>query len=360
MLKVLLRHGASYTREQSEKLLSIARTYSDEELMTLLLQDSGKTPPSFPVWDQDVIRLIMHAGTNGSATLYSLPLDFEDLLFVAVVCGDEKVARLCLESRASENTDGRPAPTYTLLRGQMKRVRQMVASGAEPHVVGPILPRLFRDIFLPSNASIRKAILELEVSDLTLQTSERTPLIFALLQGVAELVLQLLDAGASPNATDSFGSSALHIAAEYNQAFILKLLLKRMETDVNIRNANIQTPLHVAAACGNSVVVGRLLKHPRVQINAQDWSGETALAAAARSGKHLVVRSLLECPNISIMLAKITGRTALDKAKGAGSTEIAAEIEAFIAASGRRGKQKVSSRNLCRVRMQPEYVALKG
>ena len=171
---------------------------------------------------------------------------------------------------------------------------------------------------------------------------QKTPLLFAVGAGCAEVVCALLRAGADVNATDEKGWSALckacsdskapqdvvkallekgahvdhkagdgraplHLAAKHNLADITGVLLRA--------NANVEvclghtgaTPLIVAAECGHVEVVRALLPaaddatFPKANVNACDAGGYTALAKAVRMRQHTsngdmqVVEHLLGC-----------------------------------------------------------------
>jgi len=87
------------------------------------------------------------------------------------------------------------------------------------------------------------------------------------------------------------GNTALHWAAACNHPEIVDLLLK-MEADINVRNANKQTPLILACKEENMIVIQYLLGlHANVDI--ADQKGRTALHYAAWTGNSRVVKMLI-------------------------------------------------------------------
>lgn len=73
-----------------------------------------------------------------------------------------------------------------------------------------------------------------------------------------QVVLLLLEAGASPNAVDNSGLSVLMMACGRNNEAILEQLIKA-GADINFRSAET-TPLHEAAGCNFTEAIQRLLK----------------------------------------------------------------------------------------------------
>jgi ankyrin repeat protein len=100
----------------------------------------------------------------------------------------------------------------------------------------------------------------------------------------------LLDAGADPNAKDSFGATALVWAA--GDAAKAKLLVER-GADVNAQTAQGRTPLIVAAAHDGNARTARLLLDKGADINAADATGDTAMTVAAAADDLETVKLLL-------------------------------------------------------------------
>lgn len=94
---------------------------------------------------------------------------------------------------------------------------------------------------------------------------EFTPLILAASAGREKVVKLLLNEGASVNAHNSGGHSALQYAASKNWKSIVVALLER-DANVNIADKRGATPLHRAASKGNIEIVRLLLEEDNVGI----------------------------------------------------------------------------------------------
>ena len=113
-----------------------------------------------------------------------------------------------------------------------------------------------------------------------------TPLHYAALQGHADVVTALLEAGASVDAVDKQGDTPLHYAAGQGHADVARALL---EAGASVRAANQQrkTPLHLAADRGHAEVSTALLNAARLRRLALsgDGSGPSdASSAGVRAG----------------------------------------------------------------------------
>jgi len=109
--------------------------------------------------------------------------------------------------------------------------------------------------------------------------------------GDAERVAMLLKGGADAGAADTWGCTALHIAADNGSLDAAKVLLDH-GADVDVREAWEETPLHVAARSGN-VGMCQLLLGRGAAVNAMDLDGQTPLITAARAGHSAICDLLL-------------------------------------------------------------------
>ena len=120
----------------------------------------------------------------------------------------------------------------------------------------------------------------------------------ALLQAAAkgheEIVRDLLEVpGCNVNLVDRVGISALGIAAGIGNLGMVEMLLSRV--DINV---NLGAPLKHAASNGHLPVIYRLMQVSAINVNTVDSSGWPALAAAAINGHADIVKLLLRDPAI--------------------------------------------------------------
>lgn len=114
------------------------------------------------------------------------------------------------------------------------------------------------------------------------------------------------------NAQDNRGNTALILAAQENQAHIIKLLLHNTNTAVN---TNIQdnygdTALFKAIEEGHNDCARLLLEVPDIDINIQNINGHTALLKAAFHGNEYIIKLLLQVPKLNLMAQDKLGHTA--------------------------------------------------
>ena len=105
--------------------------------------------------------------------------------------------------------------------------------------------------------------------------------------GDVNLVKELLEKGANPNAKDRFNQTPLHFAARHGHVEVVKLLLE-YKADPNAKDKDSVTPLHAAASNGRVDVVKLLLEYgadPKVE----DKDGDTPLDLARKRGHREVV-----------------------------------------------------------------------
>lgn len=134
-------------------------------------------------------------------------------------------------------------------------------------------------------------------------------------------VRSLLSAKADVNAADTDGSTALHWAAQREQAEIVDLLLAA-GADVSASSRYNVTPLSLAAMSGNSAIVERLLK-AGADANAASAEGQTALMTAALNGKTDAIRVLLSHGAEVNASEPLRGQTALMWAAAEGNADAA-------------------------------------
>ena len=132
-----------------------------------------------------------------------------------------------------------------------------------------------------------------------------SPLISAATDGNAELVLNLLRAGADPDYEDSDGYSALAWAVFVGH---LPIVLALLEHGCQTRCPN-SSLLMWAVCSSNSGVVQALLEAGQFVHGTNTW-GDTALMWAAREGDSQMIGALLEAGS-PIDVQNMYGHTAL-------------------------------------------------
>jgi hypothetical protein len=104
-----------------------------------------------------------------------------------------------------------------------------------------------------------------------------TLLMVATKMGALNSMRALLDFGADPNAIDNEGGTAMYLAAEYDNAKAIALLVARKAEVDPVMSETKMTPLHAAAAAGNIAAASALIR-AGADRNARLRSGYTPLA----------------------------------------------------------------------------------
>ena len=143
----------------------------------------------------------------------------------------------------------------------------------------------------------------------------------------------------SPERTvsSSVGKTALHLAAERNQAGVIHVLLQWM-SNFNSKDGQGRTALHSAVALDHIEVVQEMLgastdggsvhlPGAAVDINVQDELGQSALHIAAVRGYLRMVELLLQTHQVDIDLKDHEGHSALHRAASGGWYDV---VEALL------------------------------
>ena len=141
-------------------------------------------------------------------------------------------------------------------------------------------------------------------------------------------IAALRGTGIDANLKDAVGRSPLRIAAERGDINVVTFLIEN-GADVNVTDANGNTPLiFIINKTGNFGITRRLLEKGAA-VNLQNRSGETALMYAAWRGYASIVRLLLE-NRADVTLKNRQGSTALTLAESKGHLEIVRMLKAAM------------------------------
>ena len=122
-------------------------------------------------------------------------------------------------------------------------------------------------------------------------------------RGEIELVEKLLNAGANPNATNSYGYAPLHVAAFAGQTVIVESLLnaganpnvvpsEASDSGKTLKYCAGMTPMHFAAHAGHAEIVDALIA-AGAEVDVADAAGVTPMYWAEKAGHVDTVVSLL-------------------------------------------------------------------
>jgi len=115
----------------------------------------------------------------------------------------------------------------------------------------------------------------------------------------------------------------LGICIEHGHYSLIVLLLQKYDVDVNlVAPKDGTTALHLACELGDCFVVGQLLTHDGVVVNSKNSSGTTALYLACKLGHSLVVQRLLTHDGVDVNSPDLAGRTPLYVACQNGHLEV--------------------------------------
>lgn len=128
---------------------------------------------------------------------------------------------------------------------------------------------------------------------------ENTPLMVAVqdatdslsFQDPLAVVKELLSHGASVNARDAAGRTALHRACDGSHRVVISFLLEKAKADPNAADNDGETPLHLAAAAGDTNAAA-LLVPAGAKVNVRDAKGYTPLKRANLSFRNDVASYL--------------------------------------------------------------------
>lgn len=157
----------------------------------------------------------------------------------------------------------------------------------------------------------------------------RTPLMYAAWRGHVNLVRILVDAQADPSAKDAYSNTAIGLAIQAGHAKAASALIFKGSSVTASRHSSVSPPLVAAAARGLTGVVAELLTFKSAP-DARNAAGCTALMVASRAGHVETVREIgMHCASNAAALVRTTdpyGQDALSKAVEMGHVDVACEL----------------------------------
>jgi len=149
-----------------------------------------------------------------------------------------------------------------------------------------------------------------------------TALVHAVTQRNVDMVIDLLDAGADPNAADYIdGGTALHVAANEGEVRCLRELLQTPDTNLDVQMKDGSTPLYMAISEANVNVINQLLA-AKADVNLPGARGMSCLTEAVRMKNLNLVRVLLSNRDIILEDTDDHGMTSLLYAVESGQLRI--------------------------------------
>ena len=182
---------------------------------------------------------------------------------------------------------------------------------------------------------------------------KRTPLIYAARKGYAEVVRELVRAGAALDLQDMWGSTALILAVDNGHIEVVKELV-RAGAKLDLQDTYQETALIVAVRDGHMEVVRELVR-ASAALDLQDWQYKTALMHAVcnemRDGTE-VVKELVRA-GAALDVENDEGKTALSMSSTTGV------IRELLEAGAKLGSKGTASALLQKMMHQHDGVRLK-
>ncbi|XP_012723545.2 ankyrin repeat and protein kinase domain-containing protein 1 [Fundulus heteroclitus] len=183
---------------------------------------------------------------------------------------------------------------FTVASGDAESVKHVLSMGAEVNcttargytpLIIAVLKRFYNIILL---------LLEHGASATQGDEDQWTPMHFAAQNGDDRTIRLLLEKGAEAHAQDKAGWTALHLACQNGHETVARLLLSRLSEDAIVEHEQDEgrTALHLASFYGHINIV-KLLLGRVADPNVTDYSFSTALHLATDQGHNRVVRLLL-------------------------------------------------------------------
>jgi ankyrin repeat protein len=288
------------TEKRKQRLLELYREFGQggdsatvqaraEELRRLIEEEKDAPPPTPE--DRAALRRHLEAKYGKRSRRRLVLLAVKDALL--------ELRRISKEMRGSMPQE----LTLAVLRGDLSKVRKLVATGFDVNAVDSTGNSLLLDAILQRHDAIAEALRA---------AGARVGLLEACVMGDLEAARRLLDGGADSNMKNGRGVTALAFAASRGHLEVVRLLLAR-GADVNAATDKGFTSLMTAAQSDQPEIARELVAA----------GAHVGLVEAAMMGDVASVRESLEAGE-SIETRHKVGWTPLMAAAAAGQTEAAA------------------------------------
>lgn len=351
LIDILEKAGAREERiyfslSDETALIKAARIGDMDKLQSLLdlgikpeiQDDKGVTPLLAATYEGHLpaIKALVKAG----AKLDRVPVGLREWAFSAAR------APLSDHDLLEAASRGDTALIVAIRRGHDAAVKYLLEVGADPKVINsrgdaPIFVAATGGQVVALRALLARGVdpNTLETEKLTVSMSHQlqsmgrnTPIIAAAQGGHADVVTELIKAGADVNYAGFLNKTALLWASERGYTTIVETLLSK-KANPNVNDIEGLTPLIVAARGGNSKIVKALLNagadpnkaensdYPGQGGKAFGGRGMTPLIYAARAGHDEIVRMLISA-RADVNAMTQDGESAMKEARNNGNTAI--------------------------------------
>ena len=126
----------------------------------------------------------------------------------------------------------------------------------------------------------------------------------------SKIIRNFLENGADVNSTNSFGETALHLAAANGNLEIVKLLIEKYGANINAKTIRGTTPLMTAMQERSEEIANYLLAHnPELNVKESEW-GLTEIMRASLEGYSGIVQELIN-RKVNVNEKDFDGKTSL-------------------------------------------------
>ncbi|USO00711.1 MAG: ankyrin repeat domain-containing protein [Alphaproteobacteria bacterium] len=278
IVELLVQKGATLDQEDNEAKTALIHAINTKDVSIGLVKALLEKGADFDCCDQDERTPLMYASKNGLVEIANIliesgaEIDAKDshdktALMYAIESNNEALVKTFIEKGADVNnvdTSGYTTLIYAVKVGNVKILDMLLQSKITVDVIDEAI--------------------------INIRGSELTALMYASLEGHADIVNSLIKSGADVN-MNLDGAMALMYASLEGHANIVESLITS-GADVNIGSDS--TPLIVAAESGHQQIVEILIdKDP--EIDATNEEGKTALINALDKGYIDIVKILIKC-----------------------------------------------------------------